>query len=58
LVTASFGGAVCRPGTEGSASPASLIETADRALYAAKGAGRDRLVMAAELVTLQQAASG
>jgi diguanylate cyclase (GGDEF)-like protein/PAS domain S-box-containing protein len=46
LVTASLGGAVCRPGTERYAGHASLVETADRALYAAKHAGRDRLVMA------------
>jgi diguanylate cyclase (GGDEF)-like protein/PAS domain S-box-containing protein len=52
LVTASIGGAICRPGTERSAGHVSLVEAADRALYAAKDAGRDRLVMAGESVTL------
>jgi diguanylate cyclase (GGDEF)-like protein len=32
LVTASIGGAICRPGVERSAGPALLIEAADRAL--------------------------
>jgi diguanylate cyclase (GGDEF)-like protein/PAS domain S-box-containing protein len=46
LVTASIGGAVCRPGVERSAGHASLVEAADHALYTAKDSGRDRLVMA------------
>jgi len=46
IVTASIGGAVCRPGVERSAGHASLVEAADHALYAAKDHGRDRLIMA------------
>jgi diguanylate cyclase (GGDEF)-like protein/PAS domain S-box-containing protein len=56
-VTVSLGGAVCRPGAERSADPASLVEAADRALYAAKDGGRDRLVMAAQVVTLPVASA-
>jgi diguanylate cyclase (GGDEF)-like protein/PAS domain S-box-containing protein len=52
LVSASIGGAICRPGLERTAGPASLIDAADRALYSAKDGGRDRLVMAAETVTV------
>jgi diguanylate cyclase (GGDEF)-like protein/PAS domain S-box-containing protein len=57
LVTASLGGAVCWPGTERHAGHASLVEAADRALYAAKHAGRDRLFMADENVRQLPAAA-
>jgi diguanylate cyclase (GGDEF)-like protein/PAS domain S-box-containing protein len=56
-VTASIGGAICRPGLERTAGPASLVDAADRALYSAKDGGRDRLVMAAEVVTVLPVAS-
>jgi diguanylate cyclase (GGDEF)-like protein/PAS domain S-box-containing protein len=58
LLTTSLGGAVCRPGPEKSLGHASLVEAADRALYAAKDGGRNRLVMSAEVVTLRPAAAG
>ena len=51
LVTASIGGAICWPGVERSAGHVALVEAADRALYAAKDAGRDRLIMAGQTVT-------
>jgi len=52
LVTASIGAALCRPTLDPSSQPTVLVEAADRALYAAKDGGRDRLVMADEVATL------
>ncbi|RXT55820.1 diguanylate cyclase [Bosea sp. Tri-44] len=50
LVTASLGGAIARPSTATAANCASLVATADRALYAAKTNGRDRLVMSGQVM--------
>ena len=50
-ITASFGVAAYRPGD----TPVSLIERADRCLYAAKHAGRNRVVAENELDTIAAA---
>jgi diguanylate cyclase len=48
-ITASFGVAAYRPGD----TPAMLIERADRCLYAAKHAGRNRVISESELAAMQ-----
>jgi diguanylate cyclase (GGDEF)-like protein/PAS domain S-box-containing protein len=55
-VTVSLGGAVCRPNDDSAAEPTSLIDAADRALYAAKNGGRDRLVMSDDVSIVGNAA--
>jgi diguanylate cyclase (GGDEF)-like protein len=57
-VTASIGGAACRPTLERTAGTGSLVEAADRALYRAKDAGRDCVTMSGEVADLLQRASG
>ena len=52
-ITASFGVAAFRPGD----TPAMLIERADRCLYAAKHAGRNRVISETELAALQAQAA-
>ena len=52
VVTASLGGASAWPDSDSTKTCASLVEAADRALYFAKDAGRDRLIMSGQVMTL------
>ncbi len=56
-VTISLGGATGWPNAEEPADQTSLIATADRALYAAKSLGRNRLVMSGQVVAWPNAES-
>lgn len=56
-VTLSMGGATGWPTAETSGNPASLVAAADKALYAAKHAGRDRFVMSGQVVAWRGAES-
>jgi diguanylate cyclase (GGDEF)-like protein/PAS domain S-box-containing protein len=50
-VTASLGGATAWPNSATALNGASLVGAADRALYAAKDAGRDCLIMSGQVMT-------
>jgi PleD family two-component response regulator len=49
IVTVSLGGTTNMP-SHGAMDCGSLVAAADRALYAAKNSGRDRLVMSGQVV--------
>ncbi len=53
-VTVSLGGATILPADDGPAESTSLVEAADRALYAAKKGGRDQLIMSGQVIALRR----